>query len=179
MKTFEEFKEYYSKYHRFPDGQYCRDKVLNEKQLYTKYCKYLKKLDKVDSTTSNHQQNIFDAEKEVVRRDPNKKEFWKNFTEEEKVFLRNKCNMFKDKHNEMLYDFAHIINRPKNKDLSENPLDIIQMPRYYHSLLDDYINPLTGKSITKEERTQLWIYIIGEEWYSQIEELLYKDIEKE
>jgi hypothetical protein len=188
MLSYEDFITYYGKYGRFPDAQYSNpDKILNERQLKTKYEKYIKRqsvallklknkfdvpetFEEDTEQPSTYIQKVFQAEKEALERDPDRQEFWINLTDDEINAIHNKIGMFKDKEGNVLYDPCHVISRTQNKILAYDPDNIIYMPRYCHSLIDIYKNFFTLKSITKEEREDLWKHILGEERYNRLQD---------
>jgi hypothetical protein len=173
MYTEKEYKNYYIKNNRFPDGQYNNpQKILNERQVKTKYEKYCKRYEKKQvKENSEYKQAIFDAEKNVIDNDPEAQEFWSKWNTEERYVLNQRCLMFKNDKGEILIDPAHVFGRGEAPQLSSEELNIIPMPRYFHSLIDQYINPITGKAMKKEEHEQLWRRIVGDKRYDELLEM--------
>jgi hypothetical protein len=191
--TEEAFTEYYYSHGRFPDGQYSsQEKKLNEAQLKTKYKKYVKRQEKIkekfskkfdvpesilemdNEQPSTYLQRVLAAEKQVKENDPNYEEWKKNLSREEIEIIEKKMYICKDKDGEVIYDPAHVIPRSKSRTLAKNLLNIIMLPRYVHSLLDSYKDPITEKSIPKEEVELWWKKILGEERYNLLNEEKYK-----
>jgi len=173
MYTYDDYKNYYLSNRAFPDGQYSnKDKVLNEAQIKIKYQKYIRKLErKENKEPSDHMKEIWEVEKVVREKDPEAKLFWSVWNDEERNFLYKKCSIFRDEEGKILLDPAHILNRSTNPHLSNEELNIIMIPRYFHSLLDQHLSPFTGKHIDNEEHTKLWIRIVGEDRYNQLLEM--------
>ena len=107
---------------------------------------------------------------QVLKRDNYRCRLWCILTEEEKDLIR-----------QYLYpplsytDTAHIVSKAKSKKLQEDIDNIITLTRIFHTRLDQFKNPLTGKFITKKERENWFIRIVGEEHYQK---LLEKSKEK-
>ena len=68
-------------------------------------------------------------------------------------------------------DPAHIIARSKSKSLILNPDNVVMLNRFSHEMLDYCKDPITGKPITKEERNNWWIKIVGIDTYTKLLEL--------
>lgn len=170
MYTEEDFISYYNKHHVFPDGQYSNpQKVLNSSQLKTKYARYCKRFYKKQvKENSDYKQAILDAEKNVMDNDPDAMQFWSIWNEEEKDYLYKKCLMFKNEEGKIINDPAHILERGSTPSLSAEEYNIIPIPRYFHSCIDQYINPFTGKSMKAEEQEQLWRRIVGDVKYDEL-----------
>ena len=182
MLSKNEFTEFYKKYKRFPNGLYCNpDKVLNSKQLESKYKKYLisgeKRLDRFSKQSKKQ------SKKPKIKID-NK---W--IETREKVFIRDKetCQYYKSlnlndqfkaqkilEENSHLLDLdpAHIFGKGSYPKLKYDTDNIVLLFRFFHSRIDNYLHPVTGKSITKEERNNIWISIIGiEKWNSLLNKI--------
>lgn len=161
-----EFNEYYSNTGYFPLGMYTPKKKLNERQLDSYYKKYCTKIDKIVAKREDYfnnpsnQDSLMDETKEAVSiRDGNKCRLWKTLTKEERSLAEwhGYNNYFVKK-----LTFAHCIRRSKRKDLINDIDNVYQVSLLFHHRLDFYQNPLTGKSITKEETSEWWKRIIND-----------------
>lgn len=65
-------------------------------------------------------------------------------------------------------DHAHIFPVSLYPEIMYDPENIVLLNRYSHHLLDDCKNPITGESITKEERNLFWIRIVGDKIYEKL-----------
>lgn len=159
--TFEEFVGQYKKYGKCPGQMSKPGHKLNERELKTRYEKYIKPKEK------KIQKGSWD--------DPKWKEVadivWKRDRGQCRLLSKLKVDnidlymYFINNNLSSLYiklDLAHIIPRSKSSELYYEPSNIILLNRVSHSLLDTYHDPITGKSITKEEHDEWWKYIIGE-----------------
>lgn len=72
-------------------------------------------------------------------------------------------------------DPAHIFRRSIRKDLYYEPSNIVLLHRYFHSRLDTYKDPITNKSIGKEEVGKWWKRIIGEDLYNYLRGSKHED----
>jgi len=71
-------------------------------------------------------------------------------------------------------DSAHIFRKSRYPHIKYNPEFIIILNRYSHSMLDSNKDPITGKSISKEEVKEWWIFIVGEKKYNKLYNMLEK-----
>jgi hypothetical protein len=173
----EEYITFYYEKARLIDGQYSNnERRLNNAQLLTKYKKYCKAQAKIDSQKkvfntiteewegkepSNYLKNVFLAEKEARECDPQCSQWYQHLSIAEYSFLSNKSRIFQDNKGQILYDPAHIINRGGNTKLANCVENIIMLPRYIHSLLDQGNSPFSGKKWSLEEKEAFWIKIVG------------------
>lgn len=67
-------------------------------------------------------------------------------------------------------DPAHVIRRSQSKKLYYDKRNIVSLSRLYHTRLDSYLDPLTGKSITREEADSWWKKIVGQETWDYLQE---------
>jgi 5-methylcytosine-specific restriction endonuclease McrA len=161
MISFEEFVDQYKKYGKCL-GQISKPgHILNERELKTRYEKYIKpKKEKI-------QKGSWD--------DPKWKEVadivWKRDKGQCRLLSRLKIDnlemymYFINTNLPSLYtklDLAHVIPRSQSSELYYEPNNIVLLNRISHSWLDSYHHPVTGKSITKEEREEWWEYILNE-----------------
>jgi hypothetical protein len=58
---------------------------------------------------------------------------------------------------------AHVIRRSQSLTLYYETKNIVLLHKHFHERLDQYKNPITGKSITKEEADTWWARIVGAE----------------
>jgi hypothetical protein len=178
LLTYEEFVKYYFKYKRFPDFSYNNpNKVLNEKQLLSKYNKYVKwfenkkKKKEEDIKKIKSKKIIYESDKKMqeckvlcMKRADYKCEIWEVLTAEEKNLV--KPRIFK-KLKEL--DPIHVISRSQSKKLYYNPENIIIGQRYFHSLIDSYKDPITLKNMTIQQRSNWFIRVIGKERWNYLQ----------
>lgn len=195
MLSYDEYLIYYEKYKRLPNGQYCSKKPLNERQLKSKYDKYCKSIQKKKDTIKrqiekqknkpfkkpkpikNKKQSNSDwlkCKKIVFERDNNNCRLWPLLSLEEKSKVKNYIYQGSEF---ATIDPAHVISQSQSKKLQYNPDNIICLYRLFHTRLDNYQDPITGKYLegkTTEERKQKrkdwFIKIIGKDLFEWLEE---------
>lgn len=182
MLTFTEYKNYYirSNFKYLPDGQYCNSKkILKDNQIELKYNKYINNLEKKKlKGNSKYIQEILDVEKECFSEDPHANNFYNRIKELDKLWGTDYHSYFM-KMNKMLgdiYDPCHIVPRGRSRKLSIFKENIIIMPRYVHSLLDQYyeIFSYSPKAISSKRHEEIWKLIIGEDKYNYLIDLSRK-----
>lgn len=57
-------------------------------------------------------------------------------------------------------DAAHYLPVGEYGEYCYDPDNIVALNHYSHGMLDDYRNPITGKSISKEEVDEWWMRIL-------------------
>lgn len=169
--TYEEFVSYYEKYHRFPDGQFCREKKLNELQLKTKFKKYEKNQDKQkekrqEQLHSKKYERLHtidekweNCKKIVDKRDNRQCRLFPLLTIEERKLVEKQLHGY----NKVL-DRAHVFRRTIKhmKYMTDN---VYTLYRLFHNRLDQYLDPIYGTPISVEESIKWWKRIIGESKY--------------
>jgi hypothetical protein len=122
------------------------------KRCYPKYCAKL--------TPKEHQidEDWEFVKKEVDKRDMGQCRLSAILTEEERKIALSSPGF--DSH--FGNDRAHIIRRSQSKTLYYEPKNIVLLKRVFHSRLDQFKNPVSGHSITKEEANKWWERIVGE-----------------
>ena len=148
-----------------------------KKQYKQEQCfdKYTKKLSKDKEKRENKFQQAKDKKPEqdekwvevrenVKNRDNNLCRLFSILTKEEKIYLIK--DQFENLWLNKTIDPAHVIPRSKSKKLIYCEDNIVMLGRLFHSRLDSMKNPLTGDNITKDEHTNWWIRIVGEEVYN-------------
>jgi hypothetical protein len=83
--------------------------------------------------------------------------YWLSLDEDEQLQLTKL-------HRENFYmneniDVAHWRGKGNNPELRDDPDNCCLMSRVFHSLIDQFINPLTNKAMTFEEREEIFIRI--------------------
>ena len=190
MKTFtyEEFRDYYFKNKRFPNGAYVnRDKTLNDNQLKSKYATYVKSIERQEL----NRQKQFEKQKEKRQSDYENKTYidekWEVCKKEVWERDKGKCQLLDITYPEELVrydlkgllnckefsqlDVAHVFGKgayPKMKYITDN---MILLSRVFHSRLDNYCDPFTGKPIDKDTHTLWWRDIVGDELYDKLLEM--------
>ena len=60
-------------------------------------------------------------------------------------------------------DIAHCIRRSQSQKLYYEERNLYLLNRLFHSKLDSYQNPVTGRGMSREDADAWWIRIIGQE----------------
>lgn len=185
MLTEEEFITYYNAKKKLPlPVSYTGNKILNEKQLHSKYLLYVKKIehqlekrksifeDEDSEYISSYIKKIFQIEAECFKENPNAEEFYTAIQKYDEINHTTFVAYFK-KMNMLfgnVYDPAHIIPRSQSTALAISKLNIIIMPRFVHSNLDEYreIFDVNHKTIDRKRHEEIWKIIVGEERYNTL-----------
>lgn len=175
IESFDEYKEYYNKYGRLPLPQVNYSaKPLNERQLLTKYKDYQKKVSGRKVATDSESYKISDYTKRVMSakqsardNDPNHEvynAFLNKLTAEQRLHLKkNSIGVFG------IYDPAHIFDCGSYPYMSDVVDNIVMIPRYLHSHIDQFLDPFNeGEHLTADEHTELWKMIVGEDRYNRL-----------
>jgi hypothetical protein len=82
--------------------------------------------------------------------------YWNSLSEEEKVIVKE--NYFSDLYMNTSLEVAHIKGKGSNpnKEDKYNPDNALLIGHLFHRLIDDYINPLNKKKMSKEERLEIF-----------------------
>lgn len=155
--TFEEFIEHYEKYGRCKGDAFKNKNKLNEKQLKTKYKNYMKKFNNDGLTLDQELREV------ILKRDIGCRLMCK-LTDAEKSLVSNELMLD-------ILDVAHVFGKsafPHMRYLEDN---VVLLSKEFHSRLDAGKNPLTGKTISKEEHEGWWIRIVGEDKYKKLKEI--------
>lgn len=147
-------------------------KPLNDKQLKTEYKTYLKRVESKnnkDNKVSYHDEWVECREK-VYARDNNKCLLWKIISKGERYEAIQ--NGYYGKFKEITP--AHFIPRSRDSKLLCEVDNVFTISLVFHSRLDNYEDPLTGKYIGKDNVLKWWKRILEEnghiEFYNE-----YKD----
>jgi len=179
MLNEKEFIQFYLEKGFFPNGAYANpNKILNDKQLRTKYKSYekaeLKKQEKFHNKLEQKIEDDQNAEFEIDEKWLELKDFVLNRDQERCQFLN--CLSAPEyqivkKHiwgiNAIL-DGAHIIGRAESLKLKYESYNVVILCRYAHSMIDTYRDPITQKSMTKEERNNWWVRIVGQVRFDEL-----------
>ena len=155
--TFEEFVEHYEKYGRCKGDAFKNKNKLNEKQLKTKYKNYMRKFNNDGLTLDQVLRGV------ILKRDIGCRLICK-LTDEEKLLLTDDFMLD-------ILDVAHVFGKsafPHMRYMADN---VVLLNRVFHSRLDIGKNPLTGKSMSKEEHEQWWIRIVGKNKFEELKEI--------
>ena len=183
IDSFEEYKEYYSTHSRLPYPQMTySNKPLNERQLMTKYKDYQKKVEKnkakpvyqqnddADRPISEYTKKLMSAKQKARELDPEYeayKAFLSKLDIEQRIILKkNSVGVFGT------FDPAHIFDCGSYPYMSDVVDNIVMIPRYLHTNIDQLINPFTQEGMTKDEHTELWKLIVGEERYDRLQSMV-------
>lgn len=175
IKTFEDFCNYYNKYGKCPGQIKTPGHVFNTKELLTRFQKYArvqerkknKKLTPLNKSVKGNSQDEewLNVSEEVHRRDNNKCKLLNILNEEEKKYLYDHCPYSLIQQ----LDIAHVISRSESSALYYEKDNLILLNRASHSWIDQYLHPIYGKPISKIERDNWWIKIIGKELYEDLQ----------
>ena len=67
-------------------------------------------------------------------------------------------------------DAAHVIRRSQSPKLKYCLRNVVLLRRSFHDRLDQYKDPVTGESISKEEADNWWLRIVGRETWDWLQE---------
>jgi len=160
IKTFSEYEKDFIKTGRLRGMFYTPSKVTRPK-LKRAYEKYIKLFDKKKPSKKTEKMIKKDksAKENCMERAGGKCEVWPLLTGEEKAQIRPLLHGIYAK-----LDPMHIVGRA-NKKLREDPENIVIASRLIHSRIDNYIDPVTGEKMPKDERERWLIRIVGgERW---------------
>ncbi len=158
--TFEEFSQNCLRRNCLRRTFYTGNCVKRSKQIkcYDKYNHLIEKrnlkrkeyFENLNSKECPVDQRWVEVRNQILERDKVCR-LWKVLTANEKEhILKNFSHDFfylKD-----ILDVAHIKPRSTHPELYYDPENLLLLSRYFHSLLDSYIHPVTRTSITSEER---------------------------
>jgi len=188
--SFEKYKLYYDEnnllYGGSLSGYHNKNKVLNNKQLLTKYNKYKSRLaiknekiqtimeDRYNKMVSDVKNKIWEKEEEK-----NRDEEWVSLLGDIRIRDQYECQLLKcledhekktlhqkaPEHLLRILDGAHIIRRSACLFLYYEQKNVSLINRYSHSALDLYCDPITYHPIDAKQVVDWWIRIIGKERY--------------
>ena len=102
---------------------------------------------------------------EITIRDKCQCRFFSIMTEEEKKLIRpHLWGDFKR------IDGAHVMSRSSSPHMKYDVDNVYSLYRYIHKSLDELFDPFTRKPISKEEASNYWKRIIGEDKYNELEQ---------
>lgn len=163
IKTFEEFKSYYLKNGKTPNMMGKPKNKFNDKQLNSKWESYQKSFRKEKKVVGKIGDEQWDeVSKFVHKRDNETCRLLIKLQIDNPEAYRYILSTYPFTNQ---LDLAHVIPRSNSKKLYYEKDNIILLNRASHSSLDTYHDPISGKSITKEEVQKWWMYIIGEDNY--------------
>lgn len=160
--TKEDYIDFYNKYGRYPDNFGYRNQRLNEKQLNTKYEKYLKKQEKNNKSFEvderwNQIKALLPKQCALIAvlRKNNR------FAEIDELYSNAKFLI-------STIDGAHVFSRQKAPWMKYDIDNVVPLNRYSHSMLDFMKDPIDGHTITKEEQTEWWKLILGDDRWNRL-----------
>lgn len=195
MLDLEQYKEYYkeNKGLPYPQTTWNRNKIFTDRELDSKYKDYCNKIEKQElkkeekiidyklqqfepkeKRVSEYTENINKAMKE--RHDLSDSnpveflEFLSMIPTEHK--LKIKENMWlcpKNTNGYYTFDSAHIIERSICPKLANDIDNLVLLPRYLHTCIDNYIDYYTGERMGEKEHTELWIKLVGQERWDRLQ----------
>ena len=154
--TFEEFTEHYEKYGICKGDAFKSKKKWNKKQLNTKYKKYMKQFNEEGNTQDQILREI------VVKRDV--------CCRLNSVLTREELYLYGSS-SDGCFDVANVFGKSAFPHMGYLEDNVVLLSREFHSRLDAGKNPLTGKTISKEEHEGWWIRIVGEDKYKKLKEI--------
>ena len=189
--SYEDFYSSYHKYHRLPMNMYVnRNKTLSDTQLKQKYFEYERKIEKAEDKfkrdIEKSKQKQKEKYEEIKENGYPVDEKWETLKLEVYNRDKGKCWLLSKLHIEDIsnevrgllksntfnqVDPAHIFSKGVYPKLKYELDNVITLTRLFHSNLDSYKNPLTGKPIDREEHRNWWIFIVGREQYERLEKI--------
>lgn len=168
IENFEQFLEFYEKYGKTPNMLSVPKNKLNLIQLQSKWKSYSKAIDKKMNKTykGSYDDPLWaDVVEKVIERDKNVCRFLTILSKDDILYMNQHYPHSVLK----ILDPAHVFARTKSHNLYYCTDNIYQINRVSHGFLDTYKHPITGKPISREERKNWWIKIIGQEIYEELE----------
>lgn len=174
--TLEEFIDCYRVNNRFPYPlKNWSKKPLSDTELRRKYNEYLRTLENnkckksvmKKRSYSNKVRKAMESSKSHKRWD----DFYRTLTKDEKKAVDDTMWMCpRDSTGMVVFDTAHIVSRSSSYSLASDIDNMIELPRGFHSYIDDYKNPLSNEHehISKEEHDSIWIRLVGKELWEKI-----------
>lgn len=175
--NFQKYKDFYMTHGRTVDQMNKPKSSLNEEQLEAKYRKYQKKLQKQEDKIQEQRQKAF--EKKIYNTD----EKWQKVKEQVESRDKGQCmlsNKLSYEEKKIIYkemgaflfnapnDPAHVFGKGAYPHMKYDVDNIVTLNRVFHSRLDHYFHPLTGKSINKNEHEMWWRRIVGNKLYDTL-----------
>lgn len=167
IKSYEEFRDYYKRTNNFllPLKNWSK-KELTETQLKSKYRQYCNKIEVINNKKpkrSEHMQKVDRAMREIHK--VNDLSYYNNFysslQENEKKILDDNMWMCPKTNGNYTFDGCHYVERSDNSKMAYDTDNIVLLPRYLHSCLDNFINPFTQQKLSRKEHHELWESILG------------------
>lgn len=165
MLSKEEYFGYYKDHGKCVDS--ARPKhPFNEKQLERKYQHYVDSEERKEKKRKNSL-NKDEKWKEVKSTLPKYCEFYSALEETGRADLvsalrKNAGHLLRQ------LDGAHVFSRSRYPHMKYDPLNVVSLNRWSHSCLDQYRDPIDGKSIDKETHDAWWEFILGEDRYEEL-----------
>jgi len=173
MMPLEEFILFYNEKGYFPfQTSIKKSKRYNRREFESKYKSYIKfekrKLEKFQQSFQKDEK--WESLKEEVHKRDISCQFLKCLNLiEHSIIIKDLWGF------NLILDCAHIIGRARSNKLKYDIDNVVLLTRYAHSNIDKYIDPITGKSMTEEERDLWWVRIVGKE---RFEKLIQKSKER-
>jgi hypothetical protein len=175
--SLEDFTEHYRKHGSCPGDFFKRKKVLNERQIRTKYETYLRK------ETRQYEKHAEDAQAE------DKDERTRNFCRRRDKTCQLRALIVRNEKKEAAYalafnaggfmfqlDVAHVFGKGAHPWMRHEPDNVVLLNRYSHTMLDTLHSPIDGRAISKAEQKAWWIAIIGAERYARLDRMSRKEL---
>jgi hypothetical protein len=172
--TLEDYVSYYKTKGRLVTGQQPK-KTLNEKQLLT----YFQRYQRSEETKKKHR------DEKLERPDPDdqlRQDCWARDGECQYVKLLEEFDTgalktLQEKAGPLLekVDVAHVFGKGSHPWMRHDPLNVVLLNRYSHSMIDQGCHPLTGEAITPELKKLFWTMLFdlqgdGQERWNYLEE---------
>lgn len=164
--TFDEFKEFYETKGYLPNDVGRRKNKLNDRQLETRHRKYLqqkkKEIEKSEYTIDKEWEELKD-QLDFSQCSLMKRLYQEGMLDELAELRQNASWLIQT------IDPAHVFPKGGYPFLKYDVENVVPLNRYSHSCLDTMRDPISGKSITKEDHTLFWMFITGIETYTNLE----------
>jgi hypothetical protein len=172
--SLEDYIDFYKEKNQLYGGSFSnRKNSFNDIQLERKYNQYLRR-EENNKKKGEEQYNKIEVYKEDL--------LWKELKESldlrecRLVSILKKGNFnsilsdLKENSKHLFYiiDPAHIFPKGVYPFLKYDKRNIIPLNRYSHSCLDTMRDPIYGNNISKEEHTEYWKRLVGEQLYNEL-----------
>ena len=171
--SFTEFRVYYIKYGKTPNQISQPKNLLNENQLKSRYNKYLNSQEKKVAANKRHLKRQYVAK--VLPKEIDEK--WSNVRREAYHRDGNRCQLLPYAPDIRLYgnilgplDPCHIFRRSTYPHMKYDLENIVILHRLFHSRLDQYKDPFTGRPITFDETYIWWKKIVGSKRFYNLQQ---------
>ena len=164
--SFNEFKNFYRERGMCMGDSHRATKPLNPTKLERKYKKYINKLNVTQEKLNVKRDSWNTVKNKIFQRDNNTCQLYTKLAANEK----KQVSFLLDSEIFGTLDPAHVFGKGSYPHMKHDVDNIVSLYRLFHSRMDAGQDPLTGKSISKRRITEWWMYIVGYDRYTQLEE---------